>query len=181
METHLCAVCNKSFAVRNLVPGGAVRDTLAEEISKDFPQWSANSFICHADIMRYRTNYVHAQLQSEKGDLTKLEQEVLDSMRDHELLTRNVDAELEQTWTFGERLADHIAVFGGRKRNWKFATCMTKWITCCRTNGIAWRAFRKSRLICCQKWVSGDKRRLSFSCCQRVCVHSPSAIFCAAE
>lgn len=120
METHLCAVCKKSFTARNLVPSDAVRDTLATEIIKDFPQWNASSFICHPDLMKYRTNYVHAQLQSEKGDLTKLEHEVLDSMRNHELLTRNVDTELEQSWTLGERLADRIAVFGG---SWTFLIC----------------------------------------------------------
>lgn len=120
METHLCAICNKSFAVRNLVPSDAVRDTLVAEIIKDCPQWSASSFICHPDLMKYRTNYVRAQLQSEKGDLTKLEHEVLDSLRDHELLTRNVDVELDQSWTLGERLADRIAVFGG---SWTFLTC----------------------------------------------------------
>lgn len=120
METHPCAVCGKKFSIKSLVPSGAVRDTLADEIIHDCPQWNAESYICHHDLMKYRTNYVHAQLQSEKGDLTKLEHEVLDSLRDHELLTRNVDIELEQSWTLGERLADRIADFGG---SWTFLIC----------------------------------------------------------
>jgi uncharacterized membrane protein len=67
--------------------------------------------------MKYRANYVHSLLLSEKGDLTNLEHEVLRSIREHEILTRNVDAEFEQSWSLGERMADRIATFGG---SWTF-------------------------------------------------------------
>jgi len=97
-----------------------VRDVVAAEILRDRPDWSAASFICRADLTRYRTNYVHSLLQSEKGELSSLEQDVLHSMRDHELLTRNVDAEFDQNWTFAEKLADRIATFGG---SWAFLLC----------------------------------------------------------
>ena len=45
--------------------------------------------------------------------MTTLENEVLTSMRNHETLSKNVDSEFEGEWTLGERLADHIATFGG--------------------------------------------------------------------
>lgn len=114
---QVCAVCGQSFPARNLVPGGAVRDLIAAEILRDHPDWSATSVICRADLMRYRMNYVGTLLQSERGELSSLEHEVLDSMREHEILAKNVDAEFEQSWTFGERLADRIAEFGG---SWAF-------------------------------------------------------------
>ncbi len=119
-DMRVCAVCGRSFSSRNLVPGGAVRDVIATEIFRDHPGWSAASFICRPDLARYRTNYVHSLLQSERGELTNLEQEVLDSMRNHELLAKNVDVEFEQQWSFGERLADRIAAFGG---SWAFLIC----------------------------------------------------------
>jgi uncharacterized membrane protein len=120
IEMHACAICGKSFSLRSLVPGGAVRDIISAEIHRDHPDWTADSYICAADLSKYRTNYVHSLLQSEKGELTSLEQEVLNSMRNHEVLTKNVDSEFEQSWSFGERLADHIAVFGG---SWVFLIC----------------------------------------------------------
>jgi uncharacterized membrane protein len=119
-EMHVCAICGKSFSVRSLVPGRTVRDIISAEILRDHPDWSSNSYICRADLAKYRTNYVRSLLQSETGELASLEQEVLDSMRDHELLTKNVDSEFEQSWSFGERLADRIAVFGG---SWIFLIC----------------------------------------------------------
>ena len=84
---HVACMWKKIFH-KSLVPSGAVRDTLADEIIHDCPQWNAESIFA---IMTNEIPYdlcVHAQLQSEKGDLTKLEHEVVDSLRDHELLTQ---------------------------------------------------------------------------------------------
>jgi uncharacterized membrane protein len=117
---HACAICKKAFPIRDLVPGAAVRDVVAKEISRDHSGWSPESFICRPDLMKYRTKYVHSLLESEKGELTILEQEVLHSIQEHELLAKNVDAEFEQKWSLGQRLADRIATFGG---SWVFLIC----------------------------------------------------------
>ena len=114
---QICAVCGKTLPRRSLVQGGLVRDVIAEQIAKDHPGWSAESHICRPDLAVYRGRYVRGLLEAEKGELTGLEQEVLTSIRDHDLLAKNVDAELEGTWTVGERLADKIATFGG---SWAF-------------------------------------------------------------
>ncbi len=66
-------------------------------------------------------------LRSEKGELTSLEEEVLSSLREHDLLTRNVDAEFEQDWTLGQRLADRLATFGG---SWTFLICFGVFLVC---------------------------------------------------
>jgi uncharacterized membrane protein len=108
-----CLACNASFESRDLVPFAAIRDPVASEIKRDHPDCSGESAICRADLNKYRTKYVHSLLESEKGEVTSLEKEVLASMRDHELLTKNVDAQFEGDWTLGERLADRIASFGG--------------------------------------------------------------------
>ncbi len=118
--SHVCAVCGKTFHKRDLIPGAAIRDVIAKEIVLDHPDWSPESFICRPDLTKYQTKYVHVLLETEKGELTTLEQEVLDSIRDHDLLARNVDVEFEQKWSFGERLADRIAAFGG---SWVFLMC----------------------------------------------------------
>jgi uncharacterized membrane protein len=112
-----CAICGKSFSAQNLVLGAVVRDAVTREIVRDHPEWSAESRICRADLAAYRAKYVRFLLESEKGELTALEHEVLNSIRDHELLAKNVDAEFEQKWSLGERLADRIASFGG---SWSF-------------------------------------------------------------
>lgn len=112
-----CAVCGKPFALNNLIPGEMVRKEITDEILKVVPDWSADKFICRADLTDFRGRYVHALLESEKGEVSTLEQEVLRSLREHELLSTDVESEFEQKWSFGERLADRIAAFGG---SWTF-------------------------------------------------------------
>jgi uncharacterized membrane protein len=112
-EGKVCGICGKTFPLRDLVPGTALRDVVAQQILHDYPDWSQEKFICRPDLNRYRGEYVHSLLESEKGELTSLENEVLTSLRNHETLAKNVDSEFEGEWTLGERLADRIATFGG--------------------------------------------------------------------
>lgn len=117
---HACALCGKVLPARNLVSGEIVRTELATEIQKSCPQWSAELFICREDLARMRGRYVHNMLESERGELSSLETEVVHSLEEHEILSSNIDAELEQHWSLGERLADRIASFGG---SWAFLIC----------------------------------------------------------
>lgn len=117
---HACALCGKVLPARNLVSGEIVRTELATEIQKSCPQWSAELFICREDLARMRGRYVHNMLESERGELSSLETEVVRSLEEHEILSSNIDAELEQHWSLGERLADRIVSFGG---SWAFLIC----------------------------------------------------------
>jgi uncharacterized membrane protein len=114
---QLCAMCGKPFPESKVVAGEIIRKEIAAEIRKTHPEWSADKFICRADLTQIRGRYVHGLLESEKGELSSLEQEVVESLREHELLSENIDAEFEQKWTLGERMADRIATFGG---SWSF-------------------------------------------------------------
>ncbi len=130
LACHSCIVCGKKFSVKNLIPGGAIREVITQEIAHDYPNWSPTSYICQADLSKYRIQYVHSLLKSEKGEVTHLEYEVIHSMQQHELITKNTETELGKSWSFGERLADKIATFGG---SWLFLICfaifITVWIT----------------------------------------------------
>jgi uncharacterized membrane protein len=124
-----CTVCGKPFAVREMLPDVMVQDSISALIHRDHPEWSSDSFICRPDLARYRTEYVKSLLESERGEISSLETEVLESLRQHELLSMNVDVESEKVWTFGERLADKMADFAG---SWTFLICfglfMAGWI-----------------------------------------------------
>jgi len=125
-----CGVCGRNFPRSQLVAGGVVRPAVADVIRSEHPEWAPESFICRADLGRYRGLFVRRLLESEHGELTTLEQQVVKSLHDHEILSENVDLQFEREWTFGERLADHLASFGG---SWAFLICfgffMLLWIT----------------------------------------------------
>jgi uncharacterized membrane protein len=112
-----CAICGKTFGAHDVVAGALIREPVAQTILQEYPAWTADSYICRTDLSRFRNKYVHTLLESEKGELTTLEQDVLRSLQEHQLLSTNVDAEFEQQWSWGERLADRIAEFGG---SWLF-------------------------------------------------------------
>lgn len=116
----VCAICGRRFARRQLTHAGAVRDGIVELIRETHPAWNEDSLICAPDLQAYRARYVRSLLQAERGELTQLEQEVLLSLHNHDLLSRNVDHDMQQQWSFGERLADRIATFGG---SWAFLIC----------------------------------------------------------
>ena len=115
-----CIVCGQNYPIKTLTPIGTIRQAITEEILHDFPKCLPTNYICQNDLSKYRMKYVHSSLTSEKGEVTVLESELIKSMQQHELITKNIDATLEQKWTFGERLADKIATFGG---SWSFLIC----------------------------------------------------------
>lgn len=125
-----CSICGGRFPERELVPGDSLRRQITDQILKEKPEWTAAGLVCRQDLSRFRLAYVQSLMASEKGELSALEQEVLDSIQKHELITRDVDSEFEQDWSFGERLADKIADFGG---SWAFLICfgvfLALWIT----------------------------------------------------
>jgi uncharacterized membrane protein len=100
-----------------LIPAALISGPVADEIHKENPQWSADGYICQTDLNRFRSRYIQSLLETEKGELTSLEQEVLDSMARQETLSSNIQSQFERELTFGERLADRIADVGG---SWTF-------------------------------------------------------------
>ncbi len=121
-----CAICGKAFPASNVIAGELIREEIAAHIRRTYPEWSPDKFICQADLTTLRSRYVQSLLESEKGELTSLEREVLHSLQEHELLSANIEAEFEQEWSFGERLADKIASFGG---SWAFLICFGAFLT----------------------------------------------------
>jgi uncharacterized membrane protein len=99
-------------------------------IKKDIPSWNESSVICKDDLHFYQNKFIHLLIESEKGELSKLELKVLDTMKQHELISLTSDTSSDHEWTFGERVADKIASFGG---SWSFMGFFTGfliiWIT----------------------------------------------------
>jgi len=97
--------------------GDLLRPSLLEFIQKRVPGFDPKSFICLDDLGQFRRDYVKEVLEDEIGELSVLDQEVIDSLQEHEILSENIGKEFEQELTFGERLSDKIASFGG---SWTF-------------------------------------------------------------
>ena len=116
-KLHKCSVCHKDFKTNQIVHGGIIREEISRLIKKDVATWNKSSKICKDDLYFYQNKYVHSLLESEKGELTTLETQVLSTMNQHELISMSSDTTSDHEWTKGERIADKIATFGG---SWTF-------------------------------------------------------------
>jgi len=90
---------------------------MVEQIKKELRDWNSDGYICMEDLNHFRGRYIQSILESEKGELTFLEKEVLESLHQHETLASNINTKFEKGLTVGERLADRIAEWGG---SWRF-------------------------------------------------------------
>jgi uncharacterized membrane protein len=115
--------------------------TLVKTIRKTNPDWSSSGYICNSDLNHARANYVKDVLEKEKGELSALEEQIINSLKEQELLSKNINIEFDQQLTYGERLADRLADFAG---SWSFITIffgvLLLWIAI-NTIVLIWRPF----------------------------------------
>ncbi|MEJ2100956.1 MAG: DUF1003 domain-containing protein [Desulfobacterales bacterium] len=125
----VCNICGKTIARSMMMPAALVRNAVAEQIKDAYPDWKPEGYICTNDLNRFRMKYIQNLLGSEKGELTALDQEVLESLQRHETLSSNVEAEFEKDLSLSEKMADKLASFGG---SWTFiiifAAILCGWI-----------------------------------------------------
>lgn len=111
-----CQVCGSERA-GSLRSAAIVRHAIADLILRETGKWDERGWICLDDLQRFQHRYVEEVLRAEKGELSELEQEVLESLQKQETLSANSDEEFDAGLTLGQRLADRIADFGG---SWAF-------------------------------------------------------------
>jgi len=105
-----CQVCGRTTSLRRAI---VVRPAVASLIQQEVQRWDETGWICLEDLQRFQHKYVERLLEDEKGEITQLEQEVLESLRDQEILSQNPETEFDAGLTLGQRAADRIAKFGG--------------------------------------------------------------------
>jgi uncharacterized membrane protein len=113
----ICQICKKQKMLSEVLSAELVREPIINRITKEYPDWATSGYICLSDLNRFRAEYIQDVIEGDKGKLSALKQHVIDSLEDHELLSKNINVEYDSQLTFGERLADRIAEFGG---SWKF-------------------------------------------------------------
>jgi uncharacterized membrane protein len=113
VKTGLCQVCNKTKKMSELMPVMSIRNSLVELVKNDGNQLDLSGFICTEDLNKLRGRYVEKILEEEKGQLSSFDKEVLESIINKDLLSKNVTQDFDEKLTLGERLSDKIAQFGG--------------------------------------------------------------------
>ena len=117
METFKSDLSGIEYPVLEKVSGKLIRKSILEIIQKENPSFTSNNYVSESELNIYRQKYVDVFLTKQLGELTSLEKKVLDSLKDKTTLTDKIDGDEPQAMTYGQRIADKVASFGG---SWTF-------------------------------------------------------------
>lgn len=117
METFCSDISKIEFPISEKVSGKSVRQSIMNLIQKDNPQFTSDNYLSLSELDIYREKYIEHFLNNQISNLTDLEKTVLGSLKDNTTITDKIDVEDKQAMTFGQRIADKVATFGG---SWTF-------------------------------------------------------------
>ncbi|MEI6347556.1 MAG: DUF1003 domain-containing protein [Bacteroidota bacterium] len=116
METFISDLSKKEFPSSERISGKTVRISILKLIQKEYPHFTSENQLSISELNDYRERYIEQFLTEQIGALTDLEKTVLASLKERSTLTDKIDDE-NQGMTFGQRIADKVASFGG---SWTF-------------------------------------------------------------
>ena len=116
MNTFRSDLSGKEFAENERVSAKNLRQSLLHFINKTHPNFSKNCFLSIEEMNDYREKYISEFLNKKLGNLTEVEKQVIQSVSKNTMISTEVEED-EQEITFGQKLADKVAEFGG---SWGF-------------------------------------------------------------
>ena len=134
---HICALTGNVVSARDGVRLDLLRPGLADHIRALHPDIAPDAYISRKALAQERASYIAATLKAERGDLSQLDHDVIASLAANDILTSNIEDEIDSGRTFGERAADTIASFGG---SWTFIIAFLAFI-------MAWMALNVAGLM----------------------------------
>ena len=128
MSTFRSDLSGKEFPENERVSAKNLRQSLLHFINKTHPNFSKSCFLSIEEMNEYREKYISEFLNKKLGNLTEVEKQVIQSVSKNTMISTEVEED-EQEITFGQKLADKVAEFGG---SWGFIiffmTFLVAWI-----------------------------------------------------
>lgn len=128
MKTFISNISNQEFPSNEKISAKSLRPAILTIIQKDHPDFQNTSYLSLTELNVYREKYIADYLVKEIGELSELEDTVLNSLQNKNILVDKIE-DPDDPLTFGQRMADNVASFGG---SWtfiiSFATFLFLWI-----------------------------------------------------
>ncbi|ODS89650.1 MAG: hypothetical protein ABS44_03410 [Chryseobacterium sp. SCN 40-13] len=99
------------------VKGFDIREGIYNLIKSEFSDFNRGDFITIDELNQYRRHYLTSLIIQEKGEVAMIDRNVMDAIKNNSILSENIQDEIEAELTFGQKLADRDAAFGG---SWTF-------------------------------------------------------------
>ena len=116
MNTFRSDLSGKEFPENEKISAKNIRQSLLHFINKTHPNFSKNCFLSIEEMNDYREKYISEFLNKKLGNLTEVEKQVIQSVSKNTMISTEVEED-EKEITFGQKLADKVAEFGG---SWGF-------------------------------------------------------------
>lgn len=116
-KTAVCIVDQQRYQVVDGMRLEELETSLRQMILKDFPQAHNSSFICSEHLVHYRLAKMDAMIENDYQQNDKVNAQLSKILANHTYRVVDVNSELESSLTFGQRVADGVARFGG---SWAF-------------------------------------------------------------
>lgn len=117
MGNFISDISGKEFSESVKINAKVVRPAILQKIKERHPNFSENGLLAVSELNEFRNLYIESTMQDELGSLSHLESEVLEALKQNQIISDNIDETIDENLTFGQKLADHIASFGG---SWTF-------------------------------------------------------------
>jgi uncharacterized membrane protein len=112
-----CSLCGTPVEGRTLASPQKLENRILDLIRLDRPDWEAKRGICPDCLEQYRAKKFVGYLEAEYRKLSELEHAVVSKITRRDRVSTRVHLDIETEMTFGERVADRVAQFGG---SWPF-------------------------------------------------------------
>ena len=112
-----CSLCDSPVEGRTLASPQKLENRILDLIKKDRPEWEAKRGICGNCLETYRAKKFVSYLEAEYEKLSELEHSVVSKITRRGRVSKLVHEDMDTQMTFGERVADKVAQFGG---SWGF-------------------------------------------------------------
>ena len=116
MSTFRSDLSGKEFPENEKISAKNIRQSLLHFINKTHPNFSKSCFLSIEEMNDYREKYISEFLNKKLGNLTEVEKQVIQSVSKNTMISTEVEED-EKEITFGQKLADKVAEFGG---SWGF-------------------------------------------------------------
>ena len=112
-----CSLCGAQVEGRTLASPQKLENRILDLIRSDRPDWEAKRGICGNCLEQYRAKKFISYIEAEYQKMSELEHAVVSKITRRDRVSRKVHAQIETEMTFGQRVADRVAQFGG---SWPF-------------------------------------------------------------
>jgi uncharacterized membrane protein len=135
MKIFKSDISNIEFPISERVLGSTVRQTILDLIIKEHPDFTAYKYLSRVELNQYREKYLEKYIANEIGEITDLEKTVLEALKDKSTITDKIDGEDKEKMSYGQRIADKVASFGG---SWTFIISFVFFLLIWISTNIFW-------------------------------------------